>query len=61
MRLLRSEGVLDFPVCLGGCDLWEVGFTVSRKPHPSELWEWAVQMVFDLRAETGDVRGSPAQ
>src|ERR1700730_4159362 len=27
---------------------------VSRKPHPPELRERAVQMVFELRAETGE-------
>ena len=26
---------------------------VSRKPHPAELRERAVQMVFEVRAETG--------
>ena len=29
---------------------------VSRKPHPAELRERAVQMVFDVRAETGSAR-----
>jgi hypothetical protein len=27
---------------------------VSRKPHPAELRERAVQMVFEVRAETGN-------
>jgi transposase len=31
---------------------------VSRKPHPAELRERAVQMVFEVRAETGNERGS---
>jgi transposase len=31
---------------------------VSRKPYPAELRERAVQMVFELRAETGNPRGS---
>jgi transposase len=34
---------------------------VSRKPHPAELRERAVKMVFDLRAETGNARGSIAR
>jgi transposase len=34
---------------------------VSRKPHPAELRERAVQMVFELRAETGNARGSIAR
>jgi transposase len=34
---------------------------VSRKPHPAELRERAVQMVFELRAETGNTRGSIAR
>jgi transposase len=34
---------------------------VSRKPYPAELREWAVQMVFELRAETGNPRGSFAR
>jgi transposase len=34
---------------------------VSRKPHPAELRERAVQMVFELRAETGEARGSIAR
>jgi transposase len=34
---------------------------VSRKPHPAELRERAVQMVFDVRAETGNERGSIAR
>jgi transposase len=34
---------------------------VSRKPHPPELPERAVQMVFELRAETGEARGSIAR
>ena len=34
---------------------------VSRKPHPAELRERAVQMVFELRAETGNGRGSIAR
>ena len=29
----------------------------SRKPHPAELRERAVAMVFELRAETGNARG----
>jgi transposase len=29
---------------------------VSRKPHPAELRERAVQMVFEVRAETGTER-----
>ena len=31
---------------------------VSRKSHPAELRERAVQMVFELRTETGEARGS---
>jgi transposase len=34
---------------------------VSRKPHPAELRERAVQMVFELRTETGEARGSIAR
>lgn len=34
---------------------------VSRKPHPAELRERAVQMVFELRSETGNARGSIAR
>jgi transposase len=34
---------------------------VSRKPHPAELRERAVQMAFGLRAETGEARGSIAR
>jgi transposase len=34
---------------------------VSRKPYPAELRERAVQMVFELRAETGEARGSIAR
>src|SRR6516164_398328 len=34
---------------------------VSRKPHPVELRERAVQMVFEVRAETGNERGSIAR
>ena len=34
---------------------------VSRKPYPAELRERAVQMVFELRAETGNPRGSIAR
>jgi transposase len=34
---------------------------VSRRPHPAELRERAVQMVFELRAETGEARGSIAR
>jgi transposase len=34
---------------------------VSRKPHPAELRERAGQMVFELRAETGNARGSIAR
>ena len=33
----------------------------SRKPHPAELRERAVAMVFELRAETGNARGSIAR
>ncbi len=33
----------------------------SRKPHPAELRERAVQMVFGVRAETGSERGSIAR
>jgi transposase len=34
---------------------------VSRKPHPAELRERAVNMVFELRAETENARGSIAR
>jgi transposase len=34
---------------------------VSRKPHPAELRERAVRMVFEVRAETGNPRGSIAR
>jgi transposase len=34
---------------------------VSRKSHPAELRERAVQMVFEVRAETGNERGSIAR
>jgi transposase len=34
---------------------------VSRKPFPAELRERAVKMVFEVRAESGGVRGSIAQ
>ena len=34
---------------------------VSRKPHPEELRERAVKMVFEVRAETGNERGSIAR
>ena len=34
---------------------------VSRKPHPDELRERAVKMVFEVRAETGNARGSIAR
>src|SRR6266487_3711831 len=34
---------------------------VSRKPHPAELRERAVKMVFGVRAETGNARGSIAR
>ena len=33
----------------------------SRKPPPAELRERAVAMVFELRAETGNARGSIAR
>ena len=33
----------------------------SRKPHPAELRERAVAMVFEVRAETGNARGSIAR
>jgi len=33
----------------------------SRKPHPAELRERAVAMVFELRAESGNARGSIAR
>jgi transposase len=33
----------------------------SRKAHPAELRERAVKMVFELRAETGNARGSIAR
>jgi transposase len=33
----------------------------SRKAHPAELRERAVSMVFELRAETGNARGSIAR
>ena len=33
----------------------------SRKKHPAELRERAVAMVFELRAETGNPRGSIAR
>jgi transposase len=33
----------------------------SRKAHPSELRERAVAMVFEVRAETGNARGSIAR
>ncbi len=32
------------------------GLMVSRKPHPAELRERAVNLVFELRAETGNAR-----
>ena len=34
---------------------------VSRKPHPDELRERAVKMVFEVRAETGNARGAIAR
>jgi transposase len=34
---------------------------VSRKPHPDELRERAVKLVFEVRAETGNERGSIAR
>jgi transposase len=34
---------------------------VSRKPHPAELRDRAVQMVFEVRAETENERGSIAR
>jgi transposase len=34
---------------------------VDRKPHPAELREGAVRMVFEVRAETGNPRGSIAR
>jgi transposase len=34
---------------------------VSRKPHPAELRERAVRMVFEVRAETDNPRGSIAR
>jgi len=53
---------MESPGFLGGCDLWESwGFMVSRKPYPDELRERAAQMVFELRAETGNARGSIAR
>ena len=33
----------------------------SRKAHPAELRERAVKMVFEVRAETGNARGSIAR
>jgi len=33
----------------------------SRKAHPAELRERVVKMVFELRAETGNTRGSLAR
>ena len=33
----------------------------SRKQHPAELRELAVAMVFELRAETGESRGTLAR
>ena len=33
----------------------------SRKAHPAELRERAVRMVFELRAENGNARGSIAR
>jgi transposase len=41
--------------------LGRLGFMVSRKPYPDELRERAVQMVFELQAETGNARGSIAR
>jgi hypothetical protein len=40
-RMLPGEPVLQTGV-------------LSRKPHPAELRERAVQMVFEVRAETGN-------
>ncbi len=34
---------------------------VSRKAHPDELRERAVKLVFEVRAETGNERGSIAR
>src|ERR1700689_3422652 len=34
---------------------------VSRKPHPDELRERAVKLVFEVRAETGNECGSIAR
>jgi transposase len=34
---------------------------VSRKPYPGELRERAVRMVFEVRAETDNPRGSIAR
>jgi transposase len=34
---------------------------VSRKPHPDELRERAVKMVFEVRGEAGNARGSIAR
>jgi transposase len=41
--------------------LGRVGFMVSKKPHPAELRERAVQIVIELRAETGSAHGSIAR
>ena len=38
-----------------------LGFMASRKAHPAELRERGVAMVFELRAEPGNARGSIAR
>ena len=38
-----------------------MSLVTSRKQHPAELRERAVAMVFELRAESGNARGSLAR
>ena len=58
----RAVAMVDRPGFLGGGDLWESwGLMASRKALPAELRERAVAMVFELRAGTGNARGSIAR
>jgi hypothetical protein len=52
---------LSRPGFLGGCDFWEVGAHAVKEAAPAKLRERAVAMIFELRAELGESRGSLAR
>ena len=53
--------IVSRPGFLGGCDFWESGAHGIKEAAPAELRERAVAMVFELRAEFGESRGSLAR